>query len=203
MPPRRRSRDVPPVDPPPRRRTRDVPPVDPPAFATTPNGSNGTPSPCVQGHHSTESPIPCSTPSTAQSRTHTSTQSSVDPTAVEDTPDETILTGMYVIIVMTFLLIFAMHQHKHGRKYPSGPTKKRRGISRGVASQKIMDATKQKLVVQAREGELRTFGATSSPFANEIGIIMRNVVSQRLIGWGDAKEHDRALAYNRLLVSKL
>ena len=64
-----------------------------------------------------------------------------------------------------------------------------------------MDASKKKLVVQAREGELRTFGSTSSPFANEIGIIMRNVVSQRLTGWSEADERERDVAYKRLLVS--
>ena len=65
-----------------------------------------------------------------------------------------------------------------------------------------MDANKKKLVVQAREGELRTFGSTASPFANEIGVIMQNIVSQRLTGWSEAKEHDRVLVYNCLLVSK-
>jgi hypothetical protein len=80
--------------------------------------------------------------------------------------------------------------------------KKKRGISRGLASQRIMDASKKKLVVQAREGDMRTFGETSLLFANEIGIIMRNVVSQRLTGWSVASPHDRELAYNRLLVSK-
>ncbi|CAA3015412.1 Hypothetical predicted protein [Olea europaea subsp. europaea] len=63
-----------------------------------------------------------------------------------------------------------------------------------------MDARKKKLVVQARERDMRTFGETSSPFANEIGIIMRNVVSRCLTGWSQTTPHDRELAYNRLLV---
>ena len=55
--------------------------------------------------------------------------------------------------------------------------------------------------IGCRERELRTFGSTSSPFANEIGIIMRNVVSQCLTGWSEADERERDAAYKRLLVS--
>ncbi|CAA3019476.1 Hypothetical predicted protein [Olea europaea subsp. europaea] len=62
-----------------------------------------------------------------------------------------------------------------------------------------MDASKKKLVVQAKEGDIRIFGETSSPFANEIGIIIRNVVSQHLTTWSQATPHGRELAYNCLL----
>ena len=55
--------------------------------------------------------------------------------------------------------------------------------------------------IGCRERELRTFGSTSSPFANEIGIIMRNVVSQRLTGWSQADERERDATYKGLLVS--
>lgn len=61
-----------------------------------------------------------------------------------------------------------------------------------------MDTNKQTLIVQASEGDMRTFGATFSPFANEIGIIEGNVVSQRLTGWSTATPHDKELTYMRL-----
>lgn len=78
------------------------------------------------------------------------------------------------------------------------PRKRMRGLSRRLASQKIMDRCKQKLIVQAKEGDMRTFGVNSSLFANEIGIIMQNVVSQRLTGWSAATPHDKELAHRRL-----
>ncbi|CAA3006134.1 Hypothetical predicted protein [Olea europaea subsp. europaea] len=106
-------------------------------------------------------------------RYNRTTQSSVDPTDFVDTAEQESSNG-------------SLHKRK-------------RGINHGLTSQRIMDVSKKKLVVQAREGDMHTFGETSSPFANEIGIIMRNVVSQRLTGWSQATPHDRELAYNRLL----
>ncbi|CAA2956392.1 Hypothetical predicted protein [Olea europaea subsp. europaea] len=150
---------------PPKRKSKHVLPIT----STTPRSfSNGSPSPCQQGEHSNQLHIPISTPSTAQSGINRTTQSSVDSTDFVDTAEQESSNG-------------SLHKRK-------------RGISPGLASQRIMDASKIKLVVQAREGHMCTFGETSSPFANESGIIMRNVVSQCLTGWSQATPHDRELA---------
>ncbi|KAF3453913.1 hypothetical protein FNV43_RR04354 [Rhamnella rubrinervis] len=50
---------------------------------------------------------------------------------------------------------------------------------------------------------MRTYGPTSAMFTNEIDIIMRNMVSQPLIGWGDAKDDDRKIAYKSLLATSI
>ena len=85
---------------PPKRKSKQVPPIGPSTYAGTPNSSNGTPSPRVQGHQSTQSPIPFSTPSTAQSSIHTTAQSSVDPTTVANTPEQTTSDGIYLILLL-------------------------------------------------------------------------------------------------------
>ena len=77
---------------PPKRKSKQVPLIGPSTYAGTPNSSNGTPSPRVQGHQSTQSPIPFSTPSTAQS--------SVDPTTVANTPEQTTSDGIYLILLI-------------------------------------------------------------------------------------------------------
>ena len=73
-----------------------MPPIRPSTTAANRSSSNGTPSPRMQGQQSSQSPIPLSTPSTANSSMHTTAQSNVDPNVVANTREETTLEGMYL-----------------------------------------------------------------------------------------------------------
>lgn len=73
---------------PPKRKLKHVPPI---AFVATPNSSNGSPSPRGQGQQSNPLLVSVLTPSTAHSGVNTIAQSSVDPTAIAETPDKRLL----------------------------------------------------------------------------------------------------------------
>ena len=48
---------------------------------------------------------------------------------------------------------------------------------------------------------MRFHDDSASSFANEIGIIMWNWVSQRLEGWSQASDDDQKIAYDGIIVS--
>jgi hypothetical protein len=93
---------------PPKRKLKHMLPIK---SATPPNSNNESLSPHEQGENSKQSHIPISTPSTAQSGTNRTTQSSVDPTDFVDTAEQEASNGMYAMILIYCGLILYIHHY--------------------------------------------------------------------------------------------
>lgn len=63
-------------------------------------------------------------------------------------------------------------------------------------------ASNTKLRVQVSDGDMHAYGDHCSPFANQIGIAVRNFVSPRLKGWKYASDDERKIVYKHIAVSK-
>nr|XP_048326621.1 uncharacterized protein LOC125421493 [Ziziphus jujuba var. spinosa]XP_048336063.1 uncharacterized protein LOC125424001 [Ziziphus jujuba var. spinosa] len=75
--------------------------------------------------------------------------------------------------------------------------KNTRGITRGLEILKTM-ASNTKLRVQVSDGDMHAYGDHCSPFANQIGIAVRNFVSPRLKGWKYASDDERKIVYKHI-----
>ena len=92
-----------------------------------------------------------------------------------------------VLIFISLYLIFC-------QKFLGPQSKKKRGPNRGLGRQNLFNMTQRKISVYLKDYDMRFCGDSASSFANEIGIIMRNQVSQRLEGWSQASDDDGKIA---------